>query len=91
LHTSNGIRISKDPIYKRDCINKIISFLPTDQIFYCEDIFLEKIKKEENIDINIDKILDDFKKTFNLNFNVNEQNMEKLTHNNVCKQLIKLL
>ena len=85
MHTSNGIRIAKDATYKRDSINTIISFLPTDQIFYSEDLFLEKIKKEENLEINIEKILDDFKKTFDLNFNIKEENMHKLTNNNVCK------
>jgi len=86
LHTSNGIRIAKDAMYKKDSINKIISYMPTDQIFYCEELFLEKIKKEENLEINIDKILDDFKKTFDLNFNIKEENMQiKLTNNNVCK------
>lgn len=84
MHTSNGIRIAKDAMYKRDSINKIISFLPTDQIFFCEDLFLQKIKKEENLHINIDKILEDFKKNFDLNFNIQEENLQKLTNNNVC-------
>lgn len=66
-------------------MNKIISFLSNDQIFYCEDLFLEKIEKEENLDINIDKILDSFKQTFDLSFNIKEENLQKLTNNNVCK------
>jgi len=79
--------MAKDPAFKRDSIKKIISFLPTDQIFYTEEIFLEKIKTEENIDIDINRILDNFKKTFNLSFDVNEHNLQKLTNNNICKYL----
>ena len=36
-----------------------MSFLPTDQIFYCEDVFLEKINKEENMNLNVRMHIDD--------------------------------
>jgi hypothetical protein len=68
FHISNGIRISKDQIYRKNTVDKIISFFPTDQIFYCEDVFLEKIIKEENLCIDINEIIHKFKKNFDLDF-----------------------
>ncbi len=59
--------------------------MPTDKIFYCEELFLEKIRKEENLNIQVDKILDSFKKTYDLSFNIQEENLHKLTDNKVCK------
>jgi hypothetical protein len=68
FHISNGIRISKDHYYRKNTVDKIISFFPTDQIFYFEDIFIEKIKKEENLNFNVHDIINKFKKNFDLDF-----------------------